>query len=540
MKLRKVRIQNFRSIRDLTLEPRVLCALIGGNNSGKSNILRAINLVLGERWPSIRSIDDYDFYGLKTDQDIAITVWFDAPLEVRGDVGTAIEFTGICFRVTRYKRKSGSHDKGDLRSEFVCVDDDGNPITILRRPDLTKKPYPEPAGVTSAIREALPAVFINIDRSTSYHLSGSQWSILGRLLRDVSARLKADKALYAEFRARFDEARKVLRTPAFEELESKVIEQLQAHTGMPDVSLVLDDLDPMNIYRSLSVLFRDGTTPIAVDAERMGSGIQSAIVISLLQAYRELRKEDALLLFEEPELFLHPHGRRHLYRLLRDLADGGTQIIYTTHSQDLVDLERMDDVQLVSARPSNGTTVQSAAKAVLSDNWRERLRVARHFASPRNEIFFANAVVLVEGRTEEAAIRLLADRAVPPIDLDRHDCSVIEVGSKTAMPLMARIVRALGKRLLVVYDTDGERDSEDDAAVDADRNREIEEAIRGYGTAYPCTPDFETVLWIPKGRRSKPEAVREFLDSRQEMHGLPAIAVELMAAVRQVAMRVDT
>lgn len=539
MKLRKVRIQNFRSIRDLTLEPRALCALIGGNNSGKSNILRAINLVLGERWPSIRSIDDYDFYGLKTDQDITITVWFDSPLEVRGDVGKATEFTGISFRVTRYKRKSGSHDKGDLRSEFVCVDDDGTPVTILRRPDPTKKPYPEPAGVTNAIREALPAVFIDVDRSASYHLSGSQWSILGRLLRDVSARLKADTARFAEFRARFDEARKVLRTPAFEELESKVIEQLRAHTGMPDVSLVLDDVDPMNIYRSFSVLFRDGTTPTAVDAERMGSGIQSAVVISLLQAYRELRKEDALLLFEEPELFLHPHGRRHLYRLLRDLADGGTQIIYTTHSQDLVDLERLDDVQLVSATPSNGTAVQQAAKAVLSDDWRERLRVARHFASPRNEIFFAASVVLVEGRTEEAAIRLLADRAAPPIELDRHDCSVIEVGSKTALPLMARIVRALGKRLLVVYDSDGDRGSEDDAAVDEARNKEIEEAVGDYGATFPCTPDFETVLGIPKGRRSKPEAVREFLDSQRELGELPAQAAALLEAVRRVATRAD-
>ena len=53
MTIRRVRIENYRSDREADFALPCLCALIGGNNSGKSNVLRAINLVLGDRWPSV-------------------------------------------------------------------------------------------------------------------------------------------------------------------------------------------------------------------------------------------------------------------------------------------------------------------------------------------------------------------------------------------------------------------------------------------------------------------------------------------------------
>ena len=48
--IEKIHIENFRSIKNLSLEVHDLNALIGPNSSGKTNILKAINLVLGEGW----------------------------------------------------------------------------------------------------------------------------------------------------------------------------------------------------------------------------------------------------------------------------------------------------------------------------------------------------------------------------------------------------------------------------------------------------------------------------------------------------------
>jgi putative ATP-dependent endonuclease of OLD family len=55
MTIRRICIENYRSIENLDLELSSVNALVGPNNSGKSNILRALNVVLGETWPSKRT-----------------------------------------------------------------------------------------------------------------------------------------------------------------------------------------------------------------------------------------------------------------------------------------------------------------------------------------------------------------------------------------------------------------------------------------------------------------------------------------------------
>ncbi len=45
-----INISNFRSIKELYVEPKNLSALIGPNSAGKTNVLKAIDLVLGEGW----------------------------------------------------------------------------------------------------------------------------------------------------------------------------------------------------------------------------------------------------------------------------------------------------------------------------------------------------------------------------------------------------------------------------------------------------------------------------------------------------------
>ena len=497
--------------------PSELCALIGGNNTGKSNILKALNLVLGDSWPSTRSISEEDFFGYDTSEDMVISVWFDEKQTVTGDVGDQQDFSGIQFRVTKYQRKSGKHVKGDPKSEFVCIDDSGNPVTVLRRNPraaASSKPHPQVAGVTQDIRDNLPTVMVDVDRNAKYHLSGNRYTIFGRLLLDVSKKLKQDAERYKEFEEKFEEARKVLRTDDFNVLTQKITEQVQSHTGMTGIDIALDGIDPINLYKSFSILFKDSFTPQSVDVERMGSGIQSAVVISLLQAYRELRKESAVLLFEEPELFLHPHGRRHLYRLLCDLSENGTQVIYTTHSQDFVDLAKIESVQLVSRNVDEGTIVQGTSTQNVSSKQKQRRRLVREFSAPRNEIFFANSVILVEGPTEQATIRFLAPMMSPSLDLDFLNCSVIEVGGKDQLPLYIKMVHALGKKLLVIYDSDSHHVEAKDIATDNKRKEEIDSALGDRDEVFVCDPYLEEMAGVEgHTKRDKERQMRDFLES---------------------------
>ena len=107
-----------------------------------------------------------------------------------------------------------------------------------------------------------------------------------------------------------------------------------------------------------------------------------------------------MLLFEEPELFLHPHGRRHLFKQLETLAETGVQIIYTTHSQDFVSLQRIDTVRLVHKTLADGTQVDKPLLKLLDGvAWR---KCAKHLSAPKSELFFAQSVVLV-GRAHGGA-----------------------------------------------------------------------------------------------------------------------------------------
>ncbi|MFC3631890.1 AAA family ATPase [Paracoccus angustae] len=52
MKITYVKIENWRSIKSVEFAPSDITVLVGSNNAGKTNILSAINFLLGERWPS--------------------------------------------------------------------------------------------------------------------------------------------------------------------------------------------------------------------------------------------------------------------------------------------------------------------------------------------------------------------------------------------------------------------------------------------------------------------------------------------------------
>ena len=52
MRISRISIANFRSIKDLTVNLPHVCALVGPNNAGKSNLLEAIHRVIGRDWVS--------------------------------------------------------------------------------------------------------------------------------------------------------------------------------------------------------------------------------------------------------------------------------------------------------------------------------------------------------------------------------------------------------------------------------------------------------------------------------------------------------
>ncbi len=111
MKIERVRIENFRSIKTLDFEPGPYCVLIGENNSGKSNILRALNLALGETWPSERSFSEEDFYKQDTALKIPFVVLADHDIK-------AIDPSWSAQRQDKERERNAKHKRwnGDIET----------------------------------------------------------------------------------------------------------------------------------------------------------------------------------------------------------------------------------------------------------------------------------------------------------------------------------------------------------------------------------------------------------------------------------------
>lgn len=71
MKLKRLKIQNYRSCENVTIQFDSLHALVGANGAGKSTILRAMDFLFN---PAKSKIDEEAFWNGQTDR----TIWIEA------------------------------------------------------------------------------------------------------------------------------------------------------------------------------------------------------------------------------------------------------------------------------------------------------------------------------------------------------------------------------------------------------------------------------------------------------------------------------
>jgi putative ATP-dependent endonuclease of the OLD family len=106
MRIARLSIKNFRSIEDADLELPQMCALVGPNNAGKTNLLLAVSRVLGRNWVNAQTFDDdLDRFRRDPDKDVMIAVSFDKPLEYRRFKAAPVaKIHSLEFTLTRYKQ----------------------------------------------------------------------------------------------------------------------------------------------------------------------------------------------------------------------------------------------------------------------------------------------------------------------------------------------------------------------------------------------------------------------------------------------------
>jgi hypothetical protein len=146
-----------------------------------------------------------------------------------------------------------------------------------------------------------------------------------------------------------------------------------------------------------------------------------------------------LLLFEEPEAFLHPALQREMGDTLGALAESN-QVIIATHSPVLVAPSRISEVVHVR---SEGQSVFTVPDARLTEDEEDRHVGKLMSLANSSEFMFADRVLVVEGPSDRYILEAVWSRR-QELGLDPAHLAVIEAGSKDVVPRWCQNVRRFG------------------------------------------------------------------------------------------------
>lgn len=290
-RLTSITIKNYRSIRDSGSVPITkLFAVIGKNNTGKSSFLKAIQVLLS----GAIGIESHDFH--------------------KG--ASSIEIIG-----TLERWEENALVKKELK--VTC--------------EINSKPkyFINDTEVTSAIyaRTAPPLLCIPDRRDPSeFSTAGQRTTILKKIL---NARKVTDEDRLATLTAELEEIKRAEAAEVSKILTAKFKEISQ------DQALEIKIEPEIDIGKSTthsSALFNSdiADAPI-VGLTESGTGVQSLYLLTLLDAYGDISDEsdDAILIIEEPEVYLHPAYQRCMFDAMRKIASEN-QVIFSTHSPIMI------------------------------------------------------------------------------------------------------------------------------------------------------------------------------------------------------------
>ena len=516
--LSRLVIENFRSIKNVDIPLGPVNVFVGPNNAGKTAILEALNLLLGETYPSARSFDERDYHMHDGTLPISITAFLDTPIQVKDVFGKDHEAWGYQIQLTRYQRRTGRAQAGDPKFDYTMVDGKGTTLrTVQRRPTPGTNPFAEQVRVSNDLRDQFPLLFVGIDRSIVAQLRGYQRTFMGRILRELNKQFTSDQSRVADFATKMDEAAQILRTNDFQGFEKTFREHVSSLTGLSDLTLGFRSFDPLDHYRLLELYVQETIGGLDFLPDEMGSGTQSALAVALVRAYSEIVKQSAALMIEEPELFLHPHSCRFFNRSLQELAETGVQVFYSTHSPTFVDLGSFGNLYVVRRAVGGDTRVACGRDLTLASGARERLRLHSRFDTSRNEVFFAQRVLLVEGPGERSALKCLPE--LMRVDFDREGLSVVDTDGKPGMVLICQVLQAFRIPHVCLVD-------EDYGLPTGPNLTEQIKSICGGDNLFVMAPDFEGVVRSPT--KLKPVEAMELFQRYNDLSEVPPV---IMSAV---------
>lgn len=413
--LKSIRVKNFRSIRDETLNCDNLTALVGANGSGKSSFLHAIKIFQSK----LPKIDEEDYYDKNTSEDIEIAVTFkdlsesakklfasyiqNNELTVEqiikwNGVKSIPKFHGSTLQnsdfaeifnesATKAKEKYDELKKSENYKKFLPWTSQSKIKEFLKNwesqnPNKCKRLRDEGQFFGfSEVGQGYLGRFVRFLYIPAVHDAASDAlevrnSVLTELMDLAVRKSLAEKEEIKKFqedtKKRYAEVMDTSKLKELEELEKNMTTTLQNFVPDAKIDLKWQSLNDLKIDlpKAEANLVEDGYHS---KVDKTGHGLQRAFIMTILQhlsaaqarstrGTRQPSDESPTLIFviEEPELYQHPSRQRHLAEVFLSLAKGEipgvsdkTQIVYSTHSPYFVGIDRINQIRLLRKIPAS-------------------------------------------------------------------------------------------------------------------------------------------------------------------------------------------
>lgn len=347
-----------------------------------------------------------------------------------------------------------------------------------------------PTGIDKSIEPMLPdPIYIPAVKDLADDIKTTESTPFGKilaiLLPAVEAKLPEAQKLFEELNSKLNRVQQPDGTVVDGRLdEVKLIEstvERYVRESFAEVALRISIPPPelKTVFSSARIYVNDGVDGL-IDSK--GDGLRRAIVFSILRSYVELKAKLApapapvegaapageaaptqvepapasyLLLFEEPELFLHPKAQHILFDALRVFGKEH-HVLVTTHSpmffgpgatETFVKLRKVSDAA-ITAKPF--TQVQPVD---LSDmNSKDQFQIICF--ENNNAAFFADTVVLVEGDSDYLVMPHIAKILNPSWDVAQVPVHFARITGKGNIRRYREFFTRFGVRVPVIADLD--------------------------------------------------------------------------------------
>lgn len=403
----KVRIAGFRGIADLEMSLPRVTVLIGTNNSGKTSVIKALQLALGDY---SRYLAEEDFY-IDADDHRVDSILVDVRI-------VAIDLEG--------KRKPIFDDEwAESFGDKIQSEANGNQFLALR----TKCEQETVKGGFSVSRfaldrwsdyanwksektksknqlrkrfDALPFISIEAQRDIHQELREKS-SFVGKVLANVEYEKSDITKLEEMVKAVNDEA--VEKSEALQGLKSHLEQLNQSFQGSGKAEITPFPKKIRDLSKQFTVHFGDQENN-SFSMEFHGMGTRSWASMLTVKAFVELmakkHQEEVepffpIIAAEEPEAHLHPNAQRSIYK---QLTSSKGQVIISTHSPYLAALANQSELRSLSITNSGVSVNQLNPDIKLED----KRKLQREVIHSRGELLFSKAIILSEGETEEQSL----------------------------------------------------------------------------------------------------------------------------------------